>query len=93
MFIIGMAFGGHLFGLFGAEAGASALLQVAPAIANIGTGGLYLFCALAGVGFAEQAEQMSRATFEYGNTFLLVAGLLNYLAAMDAYDIAVGRRA
>ena len=34
----------------------------------------------------------ARATFEYGGRLLEVAGLLNYLAALDAYDIAVGRK-
>ena len=34
----------------------------------------------------------SRATFEYGGRMLEVAGLLNYLAAMDAVDIALGRK-
>jgi hypothetical protein len=32
------------------------------------------------------------ATFEYGGRFLEVAGLLNYLAAIDAVDIARGRK-
>lgn len=32
------------------------------------------------------------ATFEYGGRFLEVAGLLNYLAAMDSYDISIGRK-
>ena len=32
------------------------------------------------------------ATFEYGGRFLEVAGLLNYLAAIDAVDIALGRK-
>jgi hypothetical protein len=32
------------------------------------------------------------ATFEYGGRFLEVAGLLNYLAVVDAVDIAVGRK-
>jgi len=32
-------------------------------------------------------------TYEYGNTFLLVAGLLNYLVMLDAFDIAAGRKA
>ncbi len=31
-------------------------------------------------------------TFEYGGRFLEVAGLLNYLAAIDAVDIAFGRK-
>ena len=32
------------------------------------------------------------ATFEYGGRFLEVSGLLNYLAALDAVDIALGRK-
>lgn len=32
------------------------------------------------------------ATFEYGGRFLEVAGLLNFLAVLDAVDIAVGRK-
>ena len=32
------------------------------------------------------------ATFEYGGRFLEVAGLLNYLAVLDAVDIQIGRK-
>lgn len=32
------------------------------------------------------------ATFEYGGRLLEVAGLLNFLAVMDAVDIALGRK-
>jgi hypothetical protein len=31
-------------------------------------------------------------TYEYGNTFTAVGGLLNILVVLDAYDIAVGRK-
>lgn len=31
-------------------------------------------------------------SYEYGNTFTLVAGLLNLLIVLDAYDVASGRR-
>jgi len=31
-------------------------------------------------------------TFEYGNAFLIVAGLLNLLVVIDACDIAMGRK-
>ena len=31
-------------------------------------------------------------TYEYANTFLIVAGLLNTLVVIDAFDIAVGRK-
>jgi hypothetical protein len=34
----------------------------------------------------------ARATFEYGGRMLEIAGLLNYLAAIDAVDIALGRK-
>lgn len=92
MFIVGILFGGHLFGFTAREPGTNPLLQAAPAIANLGTGGLYLFCSILGLNFAELPEEMSRSTFEYGNTFLWVAGLLNYLAMLDAFDIAAGRK-
>ncbi len=32
------------------------------------------------------------ATFEYGGRFLEIAGLLNYLAVLDAVDIHLGRK-
>ena len=92
MFILGALFGGHLFSFTSREAGSNPLLQAAPAIANLGTGGLYLFSSLIGWNFAELSEQMRRDTFEYGNTFLWVAGLLNYLSMLDAFDLAAGRK-
>jgi hypothetical protein len=92
MFLVGLLFGGHLFGLNGGGEGASSLLQLPPMIANLGTGLLYLLCWASNTGFSDSAEFARRATFEYGNTFLLAAGLLNYLAMLDAFDIAAGRK-
>lgn len=92
MFLAGILLGGHLFSVGGQEEGTNSLLRVPPMIANLGTGILYLYCWATNTGFAEGAEQAARVTFEYGNTFLLVAGLLNYLAMLDAFDIAVGRK-
>jgi hypothetical protein len=89
-FFVGMAMGGHLFDL-DAE-GSSALLQVPPMIANLGTGALYLVSWLLDYGFKDDPAQAARATYEYGNTFLLIAGLLNYLTMLDAFDIAAGRK-
>jgi hypothetical protein len=84
--------GGHMFSVGGSEQGVAALLQVPPTIANLGSGALYLVCWLLNVGFSDDALHAARATFEYGNTFLLVAGLLNYLAMLDAFDVAAGRK-
>ncbi|HSE33968.1 MAG TPA: DUF6677 family protein [Pyrinomonadaceae bacterium] len=90
-FILGLWMGGHMFSLSTGQ-GSSALLQIPPMIANMGSGALYLFCLLFGIGFLDDPQQAARATYEYGNTFLLIAGLLNYLAVLDAFDIAVRRK-
>ena len=35
---------------------------------------------------------VTAVTYEYGNTFLMTAGLLNFLIVLDAFDIAMGRK-
>jgi Family of unknown function (DUF6677) len=40
-----------------------------------------------------EAGRVTSVTYEYGNTFTAVGGLLNILVMLDAYDIAVGRKA
>jgi hypothetical protein len=89
MFFAGLWMGGHLFTLTANDQGIGIVLQLLPMIANVGAGSLYVFCWLTNTGFADHAQMV---TYEYGNTFLLVAGLLNYLAMLDAFDIAAGRK-
>jgi hypothetical protein len=90
MFGLGFVFGGHLFSLSGPESQSTTfLLRIPPIIANVGTGIIYFICWLFGAGFESKA---ALPTSEYGNTFLWVAGLLNYLAALDAFDIGIGRK-
>jgi hypothetical protein len=91
-FVAGLMMGGHLFSVKGSDPGFSPLLQVPPTIANLGAGALYFFCWLTNMGFADDAQHAARATFEYGNTFLLIAGLLNYLTMLDAFDVSAGRK-
>lgn len=86
MFAVGLGLGGHLFNILDTSTGA--LSQVF-GFFNLGTGALYLISWAIDVGFAEYAD---RATYEYGNTFLMVAGLLNYLTMLDAFDISSGRK-
>jgi hypothetical protein len=38
------------------------------------------------------AGQVTAASHEYGNTFAEVAGLLNVLVVLDAFDTAMGRK-
>ncbi len=64
-------------------------LSLFPLVANAGLGGVYALCAFLRAGFEANPEL---PTYEYGNAFLLVAGLLNYLVILDAFDIAAGRK-
>ncbi|MFN0121370.1 MAG: DUF6677 family protein [Blastocatellia bacterium] len=59
---------------------------------NLGIGAPYFVCRMLNFGFELTNEQILATTFEYGKTFLLVSGLLNYLAMLDTFDIAVGRK-
>jgi uncharacterized protein DUF6677 len=42
--------------------------------------------------FGFEAGRVTSVTYEYGNTFTEVGGLLNVLVILDAYDVAVGRK-
>ena len=90
-FFVGLAKGGHMFDLTATE-GSSRTLQSLPMIANVGSGLPYIGAWLLGIGFADDPQQAARATYEYGNTLLLIGGLLNYLVMLDAFDIAAGRK-
>jgi hypothetical protein len=58
------------------------------AIANRGIGAPYLVARLMEAG----SGNVTAASYEYGNTFLMTAGLLNFLVILDAFDIAYGRK-
>ena len=60
---------------------------------DTGMGLPYFVCLVSDWGFQITPEQAAKVTFEYGNTFFRVAGALNMLAVMDAYDLGVGRKA
>ncbi|HEY9282150.1 MAG TPA: DUF6677 family protein [Pyrinomonadaceae bacterium] len=88
MLALGLLLGGHLYGPHSsADIG---LLAYVYGFCNLGLGLLYAVCLWAGIGLTDQA---ARATAEYGNIFLIIAGLLNYLSMLDAFDIASGRKA
>ena len=38
------------------------------------------------------AGRVVALTYEYGNAFLIVAGLMNMLVVLDAFDVAQGRK-
>jgi hypothetical protein len=58
------------------------------AIADLGIGLPYFVARMLGAG----AGRVVALTYEYGNAFIIVAGLLNMLVVLDAFDIAQGRK-
>ena len=86
LFVLGIVLGGHFYGLLDDSSG---FLSYVFGLFDLGMGGVYVLLKLFGVATKEQA---SLVTAEYGNVFLMCAGLLNYLLALDAYDIAAGRK-
>lgn len=83
MFAIGIGLEGRLFPF-----DVSQPLVVLMAVAELGVGLPYFVAR--GLGFG--AGRVVAVTFEYGNAFLIVAGLLNLLVVLDAFDITVGRK-
>jgi hypothetical protein len=83
MFAIGLAIHGRLFPFDFSEP----LVGLA-ALANLGTGVPYVLASMFGFG----TGMVRAVTYEYGNAFLIVAGLLNMLVVIDAYDVALGRK-
>jgi len=83
MFAIGLAIHGRLFPFDFSDPFVCMI-----AGAEFGGGLPYLIGNALGLG----AGQVRAVTYEYGNTFLMTAGLLNLLVVIDAYDIAVGRK-
>jgi hypothetical protein len=88
MFALGFAMNGHLY-----KPESNEWLTWFFSFLDAGIGLPYFVCLVADWGIQVQPEQAARVTFEYGNTFLCVAGALNMLATIDAYDIGVGRKA
>jgi hypothetical protein len=83
MFAIGIAVQGRLFPFDLSEP----LVGLA-AVADVGIGIPYFIANALGLGIGD----VRAVTYEYGNAFLIVSGLLNLLVVIDAYDIALGRK-
>jgi hypothetical protein len=83
MFAIGLWLQGRLFPFDFSQP-----LAALAAAADLGIGIPYFIAR--GLGFGP--GRVVAATYEYGNAFIIVAGLMNLLVVIDAFDIAVGRK-
>ena len=88
MFIIAILSGGANYPGFSFSEGA--LLYLLNIFARLGSGLGVVISYL--VSMNPPPNVAAWATFEYGGRFLEVAGLLNYLAVLDAIDIHLGRK-
>ena len=84
MFVVGLAFGGRLFPLQLGD-----ILLFLAALAEWALGAPRAIAAIADAG----EGSVTAITYEYGNTFLIAAGLLNLLVSFNAMDVARMRRA
>ena len=83
MFAIGLGLSGRLFPF--------EVSQPLVALAAMAARGIGAPAFLAGW-FDLGEGVVTAASYEYGNTFLIVSGLLNMLVALDAFDVASGRK-
>ena len=83
MFALGLVLQGRIFPFDYTQP-----LVALEALADVGVGVPYFLARVLGYG----AGSVIAVTYEYGNTFLVVAGLLNMLVAIDADDISMGRK-
>jgi len=92
-FLLGLALHGRLFWPFITDAPDIVshfdLISLLWFFSQIGAGLCYLLPY--GAGWGTNAQPWA-ATYEYGNTFMFLAGLLNYLVIHDAFDIGAGRK-
>ena len=83
MFAFGLWLQGRLFPIE-----LSQPLVALAALADLGIGIPFFIARALGAG----AGRVVALTYEYGNAFLIVAGLMNMLVVLDAFDIAQGRK-
>ena len=64
------------------------LLDILGFIGDVGAGALYFIARMMDWGIGN----IHRAVADYGTKYIVVAGLLNVIAAVDAYHIAIGKK-
>jgi len=83
LFLLGLAMQGRIYKANGGD-----ILDMLGFVGNVGAGALYLLTLANDWG----QGAIAFATADYGTKFMIVAGLLNFIAVADAYHIAVGKK-
>jgi hypothetical protein len=82
MFVLGLTMQGKLY------SNAHEILDILGLAGDLGNGLLYIVSQILGLG----AAQTQTAIADYGTRFIVVAGLLNVIAAVDAHNLRTGRK-
>jgi hypothetical protein len=82
MFVLGVAMQGKIY------SNAHDILDMLGLAGDLGNGLLYVVSRLLGLG----ADSVQVTTADYGTRFIVVAGLLNVIAAVDAHNLRTGRK-
>jgi hypothetical protein len=83
MFSFGLAMEGKIY-----KPNTGDLLDILGFIGDFGSGALYILGRI----FEWGGTNITTANADYGTKFIVVAGLLNIMAAVDAYHIAIGKK-
>ena len=84
MFVLGLLMQGKVYSFNTGD-----LLDMLGFVGDVGAGGLYIITRAMDGG----QGAIHRAVADYGSKFIIVAGLLNIIAAVDAHHIALGKKA
>jgi hypothetical protein len=87
MFVFGLLMRGRMFEPISGDL-LTTVVNWGGYIGDVATGALYFLANWLGY----QQPQLASAVADYGTKFLVCAGLLNILAIIDAYEIAVGEK-
>jgi len=83
MFVIGLGLHGRVYKPNGGD-----ILDILGFVGDVGAGVLYFLARIMDWGNVMPANALA----DYGKTFVIVAGLLNFIAAADAHHIALGKK-
>jgi hypothetical protein len=83
LFVLGLMMQGHIYRANGGD-----ILDMLGFIGDLGAGALYVVSLAMNLG----QGAVAMAVADYGTKFMIVAGLLNFIAVADAYHIAIGKK-
>ncbi len=83
MFVLGVLMEGKVYGFNTGD-----ILDMLGFVGDLGAGGLYIAARALDIG----RGAINLATADYGTKYIIVAGLLNIISAVDAHDIALGKK-